>query len=83
MGLALESSQADAQRYLAAGGHMRTVVLQVSGEEDLLKLQEKLMRHNVKHRLWREEPEKIPTALASVPITKTAGRVFKGYKLLS
>lgn len=62
---------------------MRTVVLQVSDEGELLKLRDKLVKNQIDHKLWQEEPEKIPTALASAPIRKSAGRVFKGLKLLS
>lgn len=83
LGLALEDNKEDAQRYLSEGSNMRTVVLQVSSEAELLKLRDKLTQHQIAHKLWQEEPEKIPTSLASVPIRKSAGRVFKGLKLLS
>ncbi|CDJ33002.1 uncharacterized protein EMH_0079210 [Eimeria mitis] len=83
LGLAMEQSREEARRYLAEGSGMRTVVLQVSDEGELLKLREKLVQKQVGHKLWQEEPEMIPTALASIPIRKSAGRVFKGLKLLS
>lgn len=83
LGLAMKNCPDDAQRYLAEGSAMRTVVLQVSSEEELLKLRDKLTQRQISHELWQEEPEKVPTALASVPITKSAGKAFKGLQLLS
>lgn len=83
LGLAIKNCPDDAQRYLAEGSAMRTVVLQVSDEEELLKLKDRLTERQIGHELWQEEPEKMPTALASVPIRKSAGKVFKGLKLLS
>ncbi|CDI84901.1 hypothetical protein, conserved [Eimeria praecox] len=83
LGLAMDQSKDEAQNYLAQGSSMRTVVLQVSDECELLKLRDKLVKNQIFHKLWQEEPEKIPTALASVPIRKSAGKVFKGLKLLS
>lgn len=83
LGLAMAGNEQDARRYLADGSNMRTVVLQVSSERELLKLRDKLTEHQIGHTLWQEEPEKIPTALASVPIRKTVGKVFEGLKLLS
>ena len=82
LGLAMEDNEELARRYLAAGSSMRTVVLQVSSEAELLGLGDKLTQRQIGHKLWREEPEMIPTALASVPIRKSAGRIFKGLKLL-
>lgn len=82
LGSAMEDSEEIARRYLAAGSSMRTVVLQVSSESELLRLRDKLKQREIGHVLWREEPEMIPTALASVPIRKSAGRIFKGLKLL-
>ncbi|OEH75373.1 hypothetical protein cyc_04876 [Cyclospora cayetanensis] len=83
LGLAMEADKETARRYLAAGSSMRTVVLQVANEAELLKLQDKLKKNHIGHKLWQEEPENIPTALASVPIQKSAARVFRGFKLLS
>ncbi|KAL8454806.1 hypothetical protein Emed_000057 [Eimeria media] len=83
MGAALEDNPVDAKRYLAEGSNMRTVVLQVSSEAELMRLRDKLSQSGIHHTLWQEEPEKVPTALASIPIKKSAGRAFKGLKLLS
>ncbi|KAL8455239.1 hypothetical protein Emag_000942 [Eimeria magna] len=83
MGSALKDNPVDAQRYLAEGSNMRTVVLQVSSEAELMRLRDKLIQSGIHHALWQEEPEKVPTALASIPIKKSAGRAFKGLKLLS
>ncbi|KAL8275508.1 hypothetical protein Esti_000459 [Eimeria stiedai] len=83
IGSALEDNTADAQRYLAEGSNMRTVVLQVSSEGELMRLRDKLVQLQIHHMLWQEEPEKVSTALASIPIKKSAGRAFKGLKLLS
>lgn len=83
LGISMIRDGDEAKTYLAAGSSMITVVLQVPGEPELLKLRDKLQQSQIGHSLWKEEPEKIPTALASVPIRKSAGKVFKGLKLLS
>lgn len=83
LGSAMSDNQADAQRYLTDGSNMRTVVLKVSNERELLALRDKLMQHQISHKLWQEEPAKIPTALATAPIKKSTGKVFKGIKLFS
>ncbi|KAL8425382.1 hypothetical protein Efla_003610 [Eimeria flavescens] len=83
LGSAIEDHSAVARQYLADGCNMRTVVLQVSSEKELLQLRDKLTELRISHKLWEEEPEKIPTALASAPIKKSAGKAFRGLKLLS
>ncbi|CDJ31865.1 LOC100125172 protein, related [Eimeria mitis] len=51
LGLAMEQSREEARRYLAEGSGMRTVVLQVSDEGELLKLREKLVQKQARNEL--------------------------------
>ena len=47
------------------------VVLEVNDEAQLKKLSEKLLASNIRHKLWMEQPENIPTSLALAPYRKT------------
>lgn len=58
------------------------VVLEANGEEQLRKIAEQLEQDNIEHKLWIEQPENIPTALACAPNKKSiVGPYFKGLKL--
>ncbi|KAL7425153.1 hypothetical protein Q5752_000841 [Cryptotrichosporon argae] len=62
----------DMQLYLAGEDgkgwrHMRKVVMEVPDEAALRGIAAKLNATSIKHHLWIEEPESIPTALALVP----------------
>ena len=48
------------------------VVLEVKGLTQLQKLADKLQEQSVPHRLWQEQPENTPTALATAPLPKSA-----------
>eukprot|EP00271_Cylindrocystis_brebissonii_P012810 TRINITY_DN32313_c0_g1_i1.p1 TRINITY_DN32313_c0_g1~~TRINITY_DN32313_c0_g1_i1.p1 ORF type:complete len:279 (+),score=15.49 TRINITY_DN32313_c0_g1_i1:68-904(+) len=70
------------QRYCADLDHMHKVVLEVKGETQLLNLAEKLKAAGIAHKLWVEQPENIPTCLATKPYFKTeVAPHFKKLKL--
>lgn len=47
------------------------VTLEVKGEPQILNLSEKLTAGGILHRLWIEQPENIPTCLATKPYPKS------------
>ncbi|KAL8152846.1 hypothetical protein V2J09_010606 [Rumex salicifolius] len=47
------------------------VTLQVKGETHILNLSEKLKAGGIDHKLWVEQPENIPTCLATKPYPKS------------
>jgi peptidyl-tRNA hydrolase len=62
---------------------MHTVVLGISSEEKMMNLSAKLDAGEISHHLWREQPENIVTALASVPARKSVlSPFFRSLKLL-
>ena len=62
---------------VVAGG-----VVQVPDEEGLRSLSSHLERNGVQHKLWVEQPEDIPTCLATVPYPKSQiAQHFKKCKL--
>jgi len=62
--------------------HMRKVVLEASGEDQLLQIAAKLEGAGIKHKLWVEQPENVPTALAAAPNHKSVvSPFFKKLKL--
>lgn len=61
---------------------MHKVTLEVKGEAQLVNLAEKLKASNIAHKLWVEQPENIPTCLATKPYPKsTVSSFFKKLKL--
>ncbi|KAK9809694.1 hypothetical protein WJX73_005901 [Symbiochloris irregularis] len=50
--------------------HMHKVTLEVKGETQLRNLAEKLEEAGIQHKLWMEQPEDIPTCIATVPLPK-------------
>lgn len=58
------------QLYLKDLDNMHKVVLEARGEEDLVKISEKLKEAGVDHKLWIEQPENFPTCLAVKPYHK-------------
>ena len=66
----------------AALDSMRKVVLQVDDQGQLLELRAKLLEAGVKHKLWMEQPENMPTCIATAPADKSeVGPLFKKYSL--
>ncbi|KAJ1698006.1 hypothetical protein LUZ63_006518 [Rhynchospora breviuscula] len=51
--------------------HMHKVTLEVKGETQLKNLAEKLEAASIQHKLWIEQPENIPTCLATRPYPKS------------
>jgi len=61
---------------------MHKVTLEVKGEAQLINLSEKLKGSDIAHKLWIEQPENIPTCLATKPYPKTlVASFFKKLKL--
>lgn len=64
--------------------HMRKCVLGVKDLPALQKMAEKLQTAKVPHFLWQEQPENVPTCLATWPRPKPdIQKLFKGLKLLT
>lgn len=58
------------------------VVLEAKGVEQLRNLSEKLAAADVVHKLWVEQPENVPTALATQPCRKSVvGPLLKKFNL--
>lgn len=71
-------------QYCAADNidHMRKVVLEATDEAQLLQIASKLKEAGIHHKLWVEQPENVPTALAAAPNRKSlVGPFFKKLKL--
>ncbi|KAL6985090.1 hypothetical protein U1Q18_018468 [Sarracenia purpurea var. burkii] len=61
---------------------MHKVTLEVKGETQILNLSEKLTAGGIAHKLWIEQPENIPTCLATKPYPKSiVSSFFKNLKL--
>ncbi|PUZ48772.1 hypothetical protein GQ55_7G273600 [Panicum hallii var. hallii] len=63
----------DTAAYCAPGNldSMHKVTLEVKGETQLRNLAEKLEAAGVRHKLWIEQPENIPTCIATAPCPKS------------
>ena len=58
------------------------VVLEAKGETQLRNLSSKLEEAGIRHKLWMEQPENVPTCLAAAPYRKSIVQAFfKKYKL--
>ncbi|CAA0831927.1 Peptidyl-tRNA hydrolase II (PTH2) family protein [Striga hermonthica] len=63
---------------------MHKVTLEVKGEAQILNLSDKLKTDGIAHKLWIEQPENIPTCLATKPYPKSVVSLyFKKLKLWS
>ncbi|ESW09119.1 hypothetical protein PHAVU_009G101700 [Phaseolus vulgaris] len=61
---------------------MHKVTLEVKGETQIKNLSEKLTSGGIIHKLWIEQPENIPTCLATKPYPKSiVSSYFKKLKL--
>ena len=58
---------AHVRAYLADVDHMRKVVKECKGETQLLALADALRAAQVPHKVWLEQPENLPTAIALKP----------------
>ncbi|KAI8340086.1 peptidyl-tRNA hydrolase II domain-containing protein [Chlamydoabsidia padenii] len=69
-------------KYVEDYERMHKVVLETKNDETLKKLAESLETHNIPLYQWTEQPENIPTALATAPIPERSPEVkdlFKKY----
>lgn len=58
------------------------VTLEVKGQAQIVNLSEKLKSGGIDHKLWIEQPENIPTCLATKPYPKSiVSSFFKKLKL--
>lgn len=70
------------QKYLNDIDNMHKVVLEAKDEASLTNLKDKLIENDVKHKLWIEQPENIPTCLVVKPYPKEEiQKYFKKFKL--
>ncbi|ESQ41019.1 hypothetical protein EUTSA_v10014763mg [Eutrema salsugineum] len=61
---------------------MHKVTLEVKGETQMMNLSEKLKSGGISHKLWMEQPENIPTCIATKPYPKSqVSPFFKKLKL--
>ncbi|KAF6161755.1 hypothetical protein GIB67_013832 [Kingdonia uniflora] len=61
---------------------MHKVTLEVKGEPQILNLSGKLTANGIDHKLWIEQPENIPTCIATKPYPKsTVSSFFKKLNL--
>ncbi|CAL9229865.1 unnamed protein product [Arabidopsis halleri] len=61
---------------------MHKVTLEVKGETQMMNLSEKLKLGGISHKLWMEQPENIPTCIATKPYHKSqVSSFFKKLKL--
>lgn len=68
--------------YLDNLDSMHKIVVGVTSQSDLVKLSEDLGESEMKYKLWIEQPENIPTCLATKPYAKSmAEKFFKSFKL--
>ncbi|XP_033343711.1 putative peptidyl-tRNA hydrolase PTRHD1 isoform X1 [Bombus vosnesenskii] len=71
------------QAYLANLDAMHKVVLEIPDETSLNNLCLTLTNENIDHKVWIEQPDNIPTCLATKPYPKDKVKsYFKKYKLL-
>merc|ERR1712060_7146 len=74
----------DTQEYLAVENidSMHKVCKEVKGEAQLLTLCDKLKAEGILHKLWMEQPEGIPTAIALKPYPRSrVAPMLKKYQL--
>lgn len=57
-----------------------TFFLQTKNEGSLEKLAEALTAHNIPFKKWIEQPENIPTALATAPLASRSPEVLEVFK---
>ncbi|TDG41173.1 hypothetical protein AWZ03_012410 [Drosophila navojoa] len=81
--MSVHADDEDTQAYLKDLDNMHKVVLEAKDEAALLKLSEKLKENEIKHKLWIEQPENIPTCVALKPYVKdVVHKYVKHLKLL-
>jgi peptidyl-tRNA hydrolase len=79
----LNYSDKETVEYLANLDSMHKIVVGVPSEQELNDLNILLTKNDVKFKLWIEQPENIPTCLATKPYSKSlVEKFFKAFKLL-
>lgn len=69
-------------QYTSDLDNMHKVVLEAPSQDELEKLSGKLSADEIDHKLWIEQPENIPTCLATKPYPKQQIQsYFKKFKL--
>ncbi|RNA41264.1 peptidyl-tRNA hydrolase PTRHD1 [Brachionus plicatilis] len=72
----------DTKAYLQSVDSMHKIVVAIPSLTEIKELDETLLTNNIKFKLWTEQPENIPTCLATKPYSKKAvEHFFKSYKL--
>ncbi|KAK0066274.1 peptidyl-tRNA hydrolase PTRHD1 [Biomphalaria pfeifferi] len=70
------------QEYLSDLDRMHKIILEAKDADALDLLAENLIKNNIIHKLWIEQPENIPTCLAVKPYRKNdISSHFKAFKL--
>lgn len=73
----------DTTEYLKNLDSMHKVVVNVPSEKELVDLSNSLGSNGIKFKLWTEQPENIPSCLATKPYAKNViENFFKMFKLL-
>jgi peptidyl-tRNA hydrolase len=81
--LHLNYNDKQTQEYLENLDTMHKVVVGVPSENELKELSEQLAKDDIKFKLWIEQPENLPTCLATKPYSKSlVEKFFKAFKLL-
>ncbi|XP_068158127.1 putative peptidyl-tRNA hydrolase PTRHD1 [Drosophila tropicalis] len=79
----LHADDEETKAYLNDLDNMHKVVLEAKDEAALVKLGEKLKQNDIKHKMWIEQPENIPTCIAVKPYLKdSVHKYVKNLKLL-
>jgi peptidyl-tRNA hydrolase len=63
----LSRESEETKEYCAAADSMRKVTLEAPGADALQRIAESLSAAQVAHKLWVEQPEGVPTCLATAP----------------
>lgn len=72
------------KEYMTSLDTMHKVTLGTKNETSLLKMAENLAQQNIPYYLWTEQPESIPTCLATVPVMRSdLGDALKKCSLLN
>lgn len=70
------------QQYLKDLDNMHKVILEATNGDSLVDLRNKLEENGIKHKLWIEQPENIPTCLVAKPYPKEdVQKYFNKFKL--
>ncbi|KAI8324580.1 peptidyl-tRNA hydrolase II [Martensiomyces pterosporus] len=59
------------KEYTASIDSMHKVTLETKNESSLLKMADNLKQQGIPYYLWTEQPENIPTCLATVPVMRS------------